>query len=169
MLADMIWVDIAIPVVIAVSSLISLMRGFVREALSLAGWLAAFWVALSFSKNLADLFLGGIAAPSLRIVVAFTLLFAVTLLLAALINYLAGQLVKRTGITVGDRLIGMIFGVVRGVVVVCVLVLLAGMTTMPQDPWWKKSLVIGHFQNLAVWMQARVAPEIADGLLYKSR
>jgi membrane protein required for colicin V production len=167
MFADMIWVDIAIPVVIAVSALISLMRGFVREALSLAGWLAAFWVALSFSKNLADLFLGGISTPSLRIVAAFTLLFVVTLLLAALINHLACQLVKRTGLTGTDRLIGMIFGVVRGAVVVSVLVLLAGMTAMPQDPWWKKSLMVGHFQDMAMWMQTSVAPEIADGLSYK--
>lgn len=167
MFANMVWVDIVIPVIIAISALFSLMRGFVREALSLVGWLAAFWIALTFAKNLADLFLGGIATPSLRIVVAFTILFVATLVLAALINHLASQLVKRTGLTGTDRMIGMIFGVVRGVVVVCVLVLLAGMTPMPQDPWWKESLMIGQFQHLAVWLQKSVAPEIAGGLAYK--
>lgn len=167
MFADMIWVDMVIPLIIAISALFSLIRGFVREALSLAGWLAAFWIALNFAKNLADLFLSAISTPSLRIVVAFTILFVVTLVLAALINHLACQLVKRTGLTGTDRMIGMIFGMVRGAVVVSVLVLLAGLTTMPQDPWWQKSMLIGHFQHLAVWLQTNIAPEIADGLLYK--
>lgn len=167
MFADLVWVDIAIPVIIAVSALLSLIRGFVREALSLAGWLAAFWIALNFAKNLADLFLSGISTPSLRIVVAFTLLFVVTLMLATLINHLARQLVKRTGLTSADRLIGVFFGVARGAVVISVLVLLAGLTTMPQDPWWKQSIMVGHFQDLAVWLQTSVAPEIADVLAYK--
>lgn len=161
----MIWVDIVIPGIIAISALFSLMRGFVREALSLAGWVAAFWVALTFAKDFADLLLAGISAPSLRMVVSFTILFVVTLVITALLNRLAGQLVTRTGLSGTDRMIGMIFGVARGVVVVSVLVLLAGMTTMPQDPWWQESVLIDVFHKLAMWLRYTVAPELSGGAI----
>lgn len=161
----MIWVDIVIPGIIAISALFSLMRGFVREALSLAGWVAAFWVALSFAQDFADLLLMGISAPSLRVVVSFTILFVVTLVIAALLNRLAGQLVTKTGLSGTDRMIGMIFGIARGVVVVSVLVLLAGMTTMPQDPWWQQSVLVDVFHKLALWLRYTVAPELAGGAI----
>lgn len=161
----MIWVDIVIPGIIAISALFSLMRGFVREALSLAGWMAAFWVALTFAKDFAELLLAGISAPSLRMVVSFTILFVVTLVITALLNRLAGQLVSRTGLSGTDRMIGMIFGIARGVVVVSVLVLLAGLTTLPQDPWWQQSVLIDVFHKLALWLRYTVAPELSGGVI----
>lgn len=159
----MIWVDIVIPGIIVISVLLGLMRGFVREALSLVGWLVAFWVALTFAQILAELFLGSISVPSLRIVVAFTILFVVTLILTALVNRLAGQLVRRTGLTGTDRMIGMVFGIARGVVLVSVLVFLAGHTTLAQDPWWQGSVMIGVFHELALWLRETVVPDITDG------
>lgn len=164
LISNMVWVDYIIPAIIAVSALFSLMRGFVREALSLIGWVLAFGIALRFAHSLAELFLSSITIPSLRIVVAFTILFVLTLLLSTLINHLAGHLIHRTGLTGTDRMIGMVFGVVRGGIVVSILVLLAGLTTMPQDPWWGDSLMIGHFEQLAVWLQTNVAPEITSHL-----
>lgn len=160
----MVWVDFLIPVIIFVSAIISLMRGFVREALSLLGWVAALWIALRFHNSLAELFLSSINTPSLRVGIAFTILFVLTLILTALVNHLIIQLVERTGLTGTDRLIGMIFGIARGGVVVAILVLLAGLTSLPQDPWWKQSVMIGHFEQLAVWLQTTVAPEIANQL-----
>lgn len=158
----MTWVDFVIPAVIATSALFSLMRGFVREALSLAGWIAAFWIALRFANSLAELFLMSISIPSLRIVVAFTILFILTLILSTLINHLAGDLVNKTGLTNTDRMIGMVFGVARGGIVVAMLVLLAGLTTIPQDIWWKDSILIGYFHHFAVWLQHTVAPDISN-------
>ncbi len=161
----MIWVDIVIPSIIAISALFSVMRGFVKEALSLAGWLAAFWIALTFSKSLADLFLAGISTPSLRMVVAFTILFVVTLVITALVNHLAAQLVRKTGLTGTDRMIGVMFGVARGAVVVSVLILLAGFTTMTQDAWWQESALVGVFHELALWLRYTVAPELTGGFV----
>jgi membrane protein required for colicin V production len=158
----MVWVDFVIPVIITISAGISLMRGFVREALSLLGWVVAFWVALRFSNSLAELFLSSITIPSLRIIIAFTILFVLTLILSTLINHLASHLVDKTGLTGTDRLIGMIFGMARGGVVVAMLVLLAGMTSLPKDQWWHDSVMIGHFEQLAIWLQTTVAPEIAS-------
>lgn len=158
----MVLVDYLIPVIIALSAVFSLMRGFIREAISLVGWVVAFWIALRYSNTLAELFLSGISVPSLRLIVAFTVLFVLTLMLSAVINHLASHVVQQTGLTGTDRLIGVIFGVVRGALVVSMLVLLAGLTPLPQDPWWRESLMIGHFQNFAGWLQVNVAPEIAQ-------
>jgi membrane protein required for colicin V production len=161
----MIWVDIVIPGIIAISALFSLMRGFVREALSLLGWVAAFWVALTFGKDVADLFLTGISTPSLRMVVAFTTLFVVMLVITAILNRLAGSLVSKTGLTGTDRMIGMIFGVGRGVLIVAVLVFLASMTTIPQDPWWQQSVLVDVFHKLALWLRYTVAPELTGAAI----
>jgi len=157
----MVWVDFVIPAIIALSALLSLMRGFIREAISLFGWVAAFWIALRFANSLAEMFLTSISIPSLRIVIAFTILFVLTLMLTGLINHLVGYLVKRTGLTSTDRMIGMVFGIARGAVIVSILVLLAGLTTLPQDPWWHQSLMIGYFERVADFLRVTIAPEIA--------
>ena len=162
----MVWVDYVIPGIIILSALFSLMRGFVREALSLIGWVAAFWLALRYANPLAELFLSSITIPSLRIITAFTILFVLTLMLAALVNHLAGHLVKRTGLTGTDRAVGIVFGIARGGVVVSILVLLAGLTSLPQDPWWSESMMIGHFESFALWMQSTIAPEINGTFFY---
>ena len=162
----MVWVDYVIPGIIVLSALFSLMRGFVREALSLIGWVAAFWLALRYANPLAELFLSSITIPSLRIITAFTILFVLTLMLAALVNHLAGHLVKRTGLTGTDRAVGIVFGIARGGVVVSILVLLAGLTSLPQDPWWGESVMIGHFESFALWMQSTIAPEINGTFFY---
>jgi membrane protein required for colicin V production len=164
---EMIWVDIVITGIIVISALFSLMRGFVREALSLLGWLVSFWLAITFAGDLAESFLSGISVPSLRVVVAFTIIFVLILVIMTLINKLASQLIKKTGLTGTDRMIGMVFGVVRGALIVSVLVFLAGFTVMPQDLWWQESVLMDVFHEFAVWLRQSVAPEIAGGAIIK--
>ncbi len=158
------WADYAIVGIVAVSALISLWRGFVREALSLAAWIAAFWVALAFSERLAGALAAHIATPSVRLAVAFGILFLGTLLVGGLINWGAGRLVDRTGLTGTDRVMGMLFGVARGVAVVAVLVLLAGLTPLPDDPWWRESALLPHFVRLALWLRELLPPEVASSI-----
>ena len=158
----MIWVDFVLLGIIAISALLSLWRGFVKEALSLAGWIVALWVGMLFFGDLADLMRDWIDTPSIRNVVAFAMLFIGTVLVGGLVNYLAGQLVAKTGLTATDRALGMIFGITRGVVIVAVLVLLAGLTSLPQDPWWQESLLLAHFQDMALWLRSFLPADIAD-------
>ncbi len=160
------WVDYAILVIIAVSVAISLLRGFTREALSLAGWIIAFWVALTFAPNLDGLLKSHVDTPSLRLAVGFAILFFATLFLAALLNYLAVQLIKKTGLSGTDRMIGVFFGVARGALVVAVLVLIGGLTPMPQDSWWRESVLMHYFQDMAVWMRHYLPPELASNIKY---
>ncbi|HFD79896.1 MAG TPA: CvpA family protein [Gammaproteobacteria bacterium] len=162
----MIWVDYLLLAIIVISTLLSLWRGFVREALSLASWLAALWIAMLFFEDLAGWLATWIDTPSVRSAVAFAILFVSTVLVGGLVGYLAGQLVARTGLTATDRALGMVFGVARGVVIVAVLVMLAGLTTVPQDPWWSESLLLPHFQEMALWLRSFLPADIADHIQY---
>lgn len=160
------WVDYAILAIIGASVLISLWRGFTREALSLAGWIVAAWVALTFADNLQTLLASHISVPSLRLVVAFAILFIVTLFLAGLVNYLAVQVIKKTGLSGTDRMVGIFFGIARGCLVVAVLVLAGGMTPLPQDPWWHEAQLLHYFQDMAIWMRQFLPVEIAESIRY---
>lgn len=160
------WVDYTILAVIGISVVISLLRGFTKEALSLAGWVVAAWVALSFADNLQALLEPHISVPSLRLIIAFAILFIATLFLAGLVNYLAVQVIKKTGLSGTDRMIGIFFGVARGCLVVAVLVLIGGMTPMPQDPWWHESQLLHYFQDIAIWLRQFLPAEIAKSIHY---
>ncbi|MFV8835601.1 CvpA family protein [Aquisalimonas sp. APHAB1-3] len=155
------WLDYAILAVIVLSALISLIRGFVREVISLVVWVAAFWISIRYADRLAVYLADYIASPTLQLGVAFVALFVVTLIIGAIINYVAGQFVGRTGLTGTDRYIGVIFGLLRGVVVVGVLVLAAGLTALPREPWWQESVVVHHFQP---WVCDIGVREWLDGL-----
>ncbi|MED5524120.1 CvpA family protein [Gallaecimonas pentaromativorans] len=145
------WVDIAILVIIGLSVLISLVRGFVREAMSLVVWVAAFFVASAFYSKLAVLFTS-LDDPLIRNAVAIVLLFVVTLLLGSLLTYIIGQLVDKTGLTGFDRLLGMIFGALRGVLVVAALLFAVdSFTTLSDSTWWKSSKLIPEFGVVVQW------------------
>ncbi len=160
------WVDYSILAVIGISVLISIWRGFTKEALSLAGWIIAAWVSLTFADKLQGLLEPHIEVPSLRLIVAFAILFIATLFLAGFINYLAVQVIKKTGLSGTDRMVGIFFGVARGCVVVAVLVLAAGMTPVPQDPWWNQSQLMHYFQDMAIWLRQFLPADIAKSIQY---
>lgn len=165
----MIWVDYTIIGIIALSTLIGLIRGLIREALSLIAWVVAFWVAITFAPRVAEFFTAYISAPSMQLAAAFVSLFVVALILAAIVNYLITRLVDKTGLKGTDHMLGVIFGVARGVIVVAILVLLAGATPIPKDQWWQDSLLINQFQPLAAWLHGMLPPEFAQKFEYVDR
>ena len=145
------WVDWAIVAIIAVSALISLTRGFVKEALSLLTWVIAGLVAWLFGGALAELLVPYIETPSLRVIAACSILFVMTLLLGGLVNYLISQLVKATGLSGTDRFLGMVFGAARGALLVVVAVGLLSLAPVEADAWWRESVMIPHFLLVADW------------------
>lgn len=160
------WADIVILAVIGVSALISVLRGFLREVLSLLAWILAFWVALTFTSQLAPLLEAYVEVPSIRFILAFAALFLVTLLGMSLIGHFVVKLVDKTGLTGTDRMLGLLFGMARGGLVVLVLVLLAGLTQVPQDPWWRESGLLAHFQRAALWVREYLPESIAEHIRY---
>ena len=146
------WADWTIIALIAVSSLISLKRGFVKEAISLAIWFAAFVISMLFHESFAYLLKDYITTASVREIVAIGALFALTLIVGSMVNYLISELVRMTGLSGTDRLFGMVFGMVRGLIMVIVIVMFVPeMLPVDQDDWWKQSTLIPHFVMLEDW------------------
>lgn len=160
------WLDYVLLAIILLSALISLARGFVREAFSLAIWVLAFWISWSFFRELQIHFQPWIDSPTVRLGIAFALLMAATLIIGGMVNYLIIQLIEHTGMSGTDRFIGMIFGVARGVLLNAILVLLAGLTTLPQEKWWQASLLIPYFQELAIWLRGLLPEDLAQYFRY---
>jgi membrane protein required for colicin V production len=160
----MVWVDYFIIGIVLLSALISLMRGFVKEALSLATWILAFWVALTFTQLVDAWLINRIDTPSIRIVVAFSSLFVLGLLVGAMVNHFAGLAVKRTGLGGTDRMIGVVFGMARGIVVVAALVLLGILTEINEDPWWNASAFIPLLEPVALWLASFLPAELVNNL-----
>jgi len=147
----MIWIDYAILSVIGISTLISLVRGFVKEAVSLVVWFSAFFIASTFYVNLAGL-LTNISEELLRNAAAIAILFVSTLILGALVNYVIGQLVSKTGLSGTDRVLGLAFGALRGALVVsAMLFFMDAFSTAATTDWWQASRLIPEFTVVVEW------------------
>ncbi len=162
-------IDIIILGIVLVSAGISLMRGFFKEAISLVTWVAAFWVAVHFSADQARFLESLIETPSLRAAASFGILFLITLILGALINKAMQEVIEFTGFGGMDSLLGMIFGVARGLLIISMLVMLAGMTPLTSDPWWRESALLEHFQLMADWMVLQLPEDLKEYFPYTSR
>jgi membrane protein required for colicin V production len=147
----MTWLDVVIVAVIALSTLLSLFRGVVKEILSLAVWVLAFWLAFHYSSAASRLLEGVIPYESARLGATFLLIFIAVLLAGMLVSTFVSRLVQAGGLGVADRALGAVFGALRGVVVVAVLVMLAALTPLAQDHVWKESQLVGYFEILSDW------------------
>jgi len=145
------WVDWAIIAIIAVSSLISLKRGFVKEALSLVIWIVAGAVAWMFGGSLSQYLEPYIQTPSARVIAGCTILFVATLVVGAMLNFIVGELIRATGLSGTDRFLGMAFGAARGGLLVVVAVGLLSLGPVQQDPWWQESSLLPRFLLVADW------------------
>jgi membrane protein required for colicin V production len=130
--------DIVILIVVVVSALIGLARGLLKELLSLASWFAAFILALYFAPTVADTLKGSVADGSVRLVIGFVAIFAATLILGGIVQFLVRKLVETTGLTGTDRFLGFLFGSARGVLV-CIIGLIAMRPFTEDSVWWIES------------------------------
>lgn len=121
------WVDCAIVGVIGISVLISLVRGFVREALSLITWIGAIWVGIHFYATASIWLEPHIASNPIRMAVAFFVLFLMALFTGSIISFILVKFIHKTGLSGTDRTLGVIFGFARGFIVVSVALLMAQM------------------------------------------
>lgn len=162
------WPDIIIISVIALSIIIGLFRGFVKELISLATWILAIVLAVVYSGPLAQK-MTFTQEPFIQTIAAFFVIFIVTVIIGAVVNYVIGRLVRNTPFSAADRILGSGFGLLRGVVLVTVVVLLAGLTPLTQADWWKSSFTVEKFESLAIWVKDRLPEEHAKPFKFPER
>lgn len=155
------WADWTLFVIIAISTLMSLRRGFVKEAISLASWVVAFVVARSFHPNVQTLLVGSIENEVVRTIAAFSILFIGTLLVGAAVAFLVGVLLKLTGLSPIDRMLGMVFGMARGVILSVVLIAVVRLTPFTSSEWWANSVMIEHLSVVEQWTRSLLEQKTA--------
>ncbi len=132
--------------IIAISMLFGVFRGLVREAFSLAGWVAAYIVARLFHAPLELMLADVISTPSLRLIVAWGGLFIATLLLAAIAGFMVMSLMDAAGLRGIDRFFGVIFGLLRGLILVLALLVMAA-PFVGKDDWWREARLPREFMR----------------------
>jgi membrane protein required for colicin V production len=156
--------DFAVLAVVALSMLLGWWRGLVYEAVSLLNWVAAYFVARLFAPDIVDYVPATVGTDSARMAVAFSALFALTLIVGGVLAWGMNKLVKSSGLERLDGSLGAAFGLVRGGFLVLVLVLLAGMTTLPASSAWRDALMSGSLEEIAVqargWLPEGLAQKI---------
>lgn len=145
--------DLIIFVLLAISSLVGLFRGLIKEVLSLVNWVLALGVAFLFKSQVAEILpLSDSVGPVVRELVAGAALFFTTLLLGAILAHALGELVKATGLSGTDRTLGLCFGLIRGLVIVmAALIFLPALMPVEESAWWNESSLIPGFLQFESW------------------
>ena len=160
----MTWFDYTVIAIVILSALLGWWRGLVYEVFALLGWVAAYFVARLFGADVAPLLPAWMGAENARMTVAFALLFVATLVISGIVAWALSKLVKWVGLGWLDGLLGGLFGMVRGVLVVLVLVLLAGLTDLPKESFWRDALLSKSLENAALsakgWLPGNIAQRV---------
>lgn len=141
------WVIVA---VIGISMLLSVLRGFTREALSLLAWVLALVGARVLAPALSALFAGWFDTPKLQELAAFAALFISILITGMIIAHLLAEAVRSSSLSFGDRMLGMAFGFGRGILIVVVAIAFT-VPWLSGEDWWQSSRIIPHLALLETW------------------
>lgn len=158
--------DYLVLAIIGVSAFLGLLRGFIKEALSLVAYVVAFLAAVWWGPVVSIWFAGLIENSLLRTAAAYGLVFIVMLLLVGLLNMTLGALIQKTGLTPADHGLGALFGLLRGVLIVLVLVALAGYTELPKEPWWEEARLSRTAIQGIQQIKLMLPPSLASWLPY---
>ena len=155
-------VDIAIVVIVVVSLLIGLFRGFIREVLSLVSWIGALWLAYVYCPLGASYIEPYIDQPPLRIVLAFAGIFVVALIAFSIVSYILYRVLSLAGVSGVDRSLGTIFGLARGIALVGILILAATFMDLTSQPWWRESLLVSYFTPVTEFIRSLLPADISQ-------
>lgn len=158
------WVDITLLVVILLSLVIGVIRGLVKEVMSLLGWVLAGWIALRYSSGFSVFLENFVVHEGVRFALAFLGLFVGVLFASMLLNHLVSKVVQLSGLKAIDRVLGALFGTLRGAVIVLVLVLLGGITPLASDSAWASSYLVDYFGQAANWLSENFSGQVTQGV-----
>mgnify|MGYP003705137423 CR=1 FL=1 len=162
----MTWFDYGVIAILGFSLLVGVLRGLLRELVMLIGWIAAFVLATAFSGRLTPMIPESLG-PLLASLLAYVLIFIAVLVGAGFIALLLTMLAKSAGLGLLNRLMGAGFGVLRGLIVVLALVLVAGLTPLPKEPFWKNAISSGAFETAIVAVRPWLPDELGRRIKYR--
>jgi len=159
-----VWFDYVIVFVILISSGIGIIRGFVSEALSLLTWIVSAYLSFIFYNDASSLLESIIATPSIRVFTSFSLIFLVILIVGSLVTQIIKKIISYTGISGTDHMLGLLFGCLRGILLVSVMIIVAELTPVVNDKWWQQSLLIHYFNDLVIVIKSVLPFELKQFL-----
>jgi membrane protein required for colicin V production len=163
--------DYVVFAAVLLSLLVGAWRGVVSELLALAAWVVAFLAARTWAVPAGELMVDGLATPLseplLQQLIGFVAIFAAVLILFALLRWLVSLLLRAVGLAPLDRVLGSLFGMARGILVVWVVVLLAGLTALPQQQWWRQAVLSPPLETAVLAGRPWLPPELAKRIRYR--
>lgn len=150
--------DIAIAAAIALSVLVGFVRGFLKEAVSVAALFFAVWAALNLGDDVGAMSGGWLSSPELQRGFGSVLVFVVIVTAGGLLSWGAAKLARLSVLSGTDRALGMLFGVCRGAVLVALAVLLGQNVEADRSDWWQRSALIPYAEVAADWLRV-MAPK----------
>jgi len=160
-------VDVATIAILGLSVLLAASRGVVREVLSLLSWVAAFFAAKFFASIGAGWFAPLSSNEDVRIAVAWLTAFIATLIVVGIVALLISGALKSIGLGVVDRILGAAFGLARGMLIVTLFALIAGLTTVPKTDAWRKATMRSTVESLAVLARSFLPEVLAKRISFK--
>jgi len=159
--------DYIILVIVILSVLLGWWRGLVYEILSLVSWVTAYFVAKSWTVEFTPYMPDVLQSDALRSAASFTSVFVATLILCGIAAWAINKLIKSFGLDWRtDGVTGAMFGFVRGLLLVLVLVLVAGLTKLPQTSFWQDALLSKPLKNVVLVMKDLLPEEMANRVSY---
>lgn len=152
--------DCIIVGIIAISVLISFLRGFVREAISLCVWGLAIILGLKYAGPLGNAWFTGIHSPELRYITVFIILFLVIMIVGMIISAIIRALMDKTGLGIVDRFLGVVFGFARGVLLVAMALMFIEMSSWAHSDWMKSSYAVEKMEPLVKWLNSFVPEQV---------
>lgn len=160
--------DYAVIALVAISIIVGVVRGAIREVINFAGWILAFVLAHAYAQSLGAYFADWMAEPVYRIVVGWLCIFLLVLVLSGMLASLVSELVRKLGLSGLNRAFGAIIGLLRGALVLLVLTLAAGMTKFPQSALWKNAAATPWLEVAALHAKALLPESLASRISYRT-
>lgn len=161
--------DYIVLVVMALSVLVSVVRGALREFVALASWVVSGFVAVRFAPSVSGLFPSVVTSPEIRVAAAFIVVLVICLLLFAVVSLVLTKLIAKSGLNGTDRTLGALFGLVRGVLILVLLVMLGGLTPLPREPAWRNAMFSPPLEALALYARGYLPQRFTEHIRFDKR
>lgn len=155
--------DVAVFVIIALSTIFSLVRGFVKELLSLATWISSFILGVLYWPTVTEYLFPSLQSEELQKIVGFFVIFLSVLLIGGILSSIVSRVMRLVIFGFFDRWLGIIFGILRGGVITMVLVYFSAPLANHYD-WWKNSVSIPYIYSIAKLSEDYLPEQVANNL-----